>query len=367
MAAGGRPVRPLEALADIARRRHVDTLLIREPATLAWLLGCRYHVPQTLDAACFDVIVTGLPGDPAITVVSNTIEAPRLVDTEFPADPPITQLLTVPWWAARSEHFPAGPGVGTDRPWPDAVDVGTDLAAARRLLTADQAARLAEVCADAAAATGRVARDLTPGLSEYEVAGRLAAALLAAELDPAVLLVAADGRDRRHRHPLPTSRRGEASFLLVCCARRHGLIASVTRQVLFRDGGQDPAERSARYRALLEVERVFLDGSVPGARLGDVVAAGTAAYAANGFAPEEWTRHHQGGLSGWLPREFPAHSGSEVALSSDMVVAWNPSGDGCKVEDTCLVAPDGVRPLVFDPNWPAVDVGGRTRPDLLWL
>lgn len=50
-----------------------------------------------------------------------------------------------------------------------------------------------------------------------------------------------------------------------------------------------------------------------------------------------------------------------------MVVAWNPSGDGCKVEDTALVAAAGPELLVHDPDWPLVEVGGRFRPDLLWL
>jgi len=361
-------VRQLDRLGRIGHDRGLDTLLMRQPANLAWLLGCRYHVPNTLDTACFDVIAGGLrSGSPQLTLVTNAIEAPRLIETELPVDPPIADLRVLPWSADRSEHFPSGPGVGADRPWADTTDVSPDLAAARRVLTTEQSDRLSTVAAGAAAATGRVARSLTPGLTEYEVAGRLCAELLAAELEPVVCLVAADGRDRHHRHPLPTGRRGERSFLLVCCARRSGLIASVTRAVLFTAAGHDRAERSDRHRAILGVEQAMLDASVPGARLGDVVAQGAAAYPRQGFPAEEWTRHHQGGLTGWLPREFPAHPGSEEVLTPGMAVAWNPSGDGVKTEDTCLVTLNGVRPLATDPDWPTISVGGRARPDLLWL
>jgi antitoxin VapB len=360
----------LETLAAIGDRRGLDSLLIREPASIAWLLGCRYHVPNTLDAACFDVIVSGLrDGSPSLSVVSNAIEAPRLTETEFTAEgPPIAEHYVVSWWGDRSQHFPTGPGVGADRPWAGAeANVAGDLAAARRVLNAHQCQQLAELSATAGAVVGRVARRLTPGLSEYEVAGRLSAELLAAELEPVVLMVAADGRDRRHRHPLPTAVRGESSFLLVCCARRHGLIASVTRAVLFSGAGHDKVERAERYMALLRVEQTYLDASRPGARLGDIVSAGMAAYAVQGFDANEWTRHHQGGLSGWMPREFPAHAGSDDVLTEGHVVAWNPSGDGVKVEDTTLVTAEGVRPLVTDPEWPVVKVGGRRRPGLLWL
>ena len=359
----------LKTVAAIADRRGLDAILIREPANIAWLLGCRYHVPNTLDAACFDVVVAGLrDGSSTLSVVSNAIEAPRLAETEFSTEgPPIAEHHVVPWWGDRSQHFPTGPAVGADRPWPESTNIGADLAAARRVLNLPQAEELAEVSAAAGSAVGRVAHRLRPGLSEYEVAGRLSAELLAAGLEPVVLMVAADGRDRRHRHPLPTTRRGESSFLLVCCARRHGLIASVTRAVLFSGTGHDKVERTERYLALLRVEQTYLDASLPGTRLGDVVSAGIAAYAEQGFAADEWTRHHQGGLTGWMPREFPAHPGSDDILAAGHVVAWNPSGDGVKVEDTALVTADGVRPLVTDPDWPTVEVGGRSRPGLLWL
>ena len=359
----------LEALAAIGQRHGLDHLLIREPATIAWLLGCRYNVPNTLDAACFDVVVSGLrEAPPTLRVVSNAIEAPRLAETEFRADgPPIAEHHIVPWWGDRSQYFPTGPRVGADRPWPESTNVAADLAAARRILDAQQVEELAELSAAAGMAMGRVARRLTPGLSEYEVAGRISAELLAAELEPVVLMVAADGRDRRHRHPIPTARRGESSFLLVCCARRRGLIASVTRLVLFTAAGHDRGRRTDRYADLLRVEQAFLDESRPGARLGDIVRTGIAAYPEQGFDADEWTRHHQGGLSGWMPREFPAHPGSDDILAEGHVVAWNPSGDGLKVEDTALVTADGARPLVSDPDWPVVDVGGRQRPGLLWL
>jgi Xaa-Pro dipeptidase len=358
----------LQALGRIAERHGLHTLLIREPATIAWLLGCRYHVPNTLDAACFDVIVSNLDtNEPALSVVSNNIEAPRLRDTEFTAEtaPTINQQIAVAWWEDRSTRFPSGVGVGTDRPWADAKPVSADLAAARTVLTEQQEASLATIGADAAKATTRAARNLAPGMTEYEAAAALAAELLATQLEPVVLMVAADGRDRIHRHPLPTAMTANQSFLLVTCARRHGLIASVTRAVVFGSRTDDLSKRLERHSALLRVEQAFLDASVPGARLGDVVQAGVDAYALNGFAADEWTRHHQGGLTGVMPREFPAFTSSDLVLQASMAVAWNPSGDGCKVEDTSIVTAAGVRPVVSDAEWPQLEVGGRLRPGIL--
>lgn len=357
----------LARLAELAARRGVERIVLRDPAALTWLLGCRVNVPQTLDAACLDVVVH-LADGPGIEIVTNAIEAPRLRDTELAwldgSDAPGTSWSVVPWWEGRDAALPttSGASVGTDRPLAGALDLAADLRALRRTLTPHQAGQLRDVAADTAAAASEAALGLEPTTSEHAAAGLLAAALLRRGLDPVVLLVGGVDRLDAHRHPLPTAAALGRRGMLVACGRRHGLVASVTRIVSF---APLTAEEQDGYRRLLAVEQAFLDATRPGARLGDVVASGTAAYAAHGFDPDEWHRHHQGGLTGWQPREFPADPGSDVVLDAGQVVAWNPSGGGWKVEDTTLVTSSGCEPLVRDPAWPTLEVAGRPRPDVL--
>lgn len=348
------------ALASLARHHEVTTLVLRDPATLTWLLGARVNVPQTLDSACLDVVVDATGDGARITLVTNAIEAPRLRDSELAGLP--ADWAVVPWWQSRDSELPQGKTVGSDRPSGASHDLSAELAALRRGLTERQQGQLRVVCRDTAAAASAAAARLTPTMTEYAAAGLLASELLARELDPIVLMVGGDERIGPHRHPLPTAAALGSRGMLVACGRRHGLVASVTRIVSF-----DPLTVAQRdtYERLLRVEQVFLDASVVGARVGDVVAAGTAAYAEHGFAPDEWHHHHQGGFSGWQPREFPAHQGSDLLVPSGGVVAWNPSGDGWKVEDTALVLPSGPETLVHDDTWPTVDMGGRARPGVL--
>ncbi len=351
----------LAQIARVGQRSGVATMVIRDPATLGWLLEARVHVPQTLDTACLDVLVD--PDTRSMTIVTNVIEAPRLMDTEL-ADLP-AEWEVVPWWESRDERIARlldGGSVGSDRPVQGlpTTEIGGGLADLRRVLTLRQQHLLADVGRTAAAATTSAAQRISPSTTEYAAAAALAAELIERGLDPIVLFAAGDRRIGPHRHPLPTNRPLGVRAMLVCCARRHGLVASVTRIVCFGP----PAGRAA-YLDLLEVERVFLDRTLPGARLGDIVAAGTQAYADQGFSPDEWHRHHQGGLSGVLPREFPAALSSELKLKRGQVVAWNPSGHGWKVEDTGILGADGLRLLVDDGHWPTVAVGGRRRPDLL--
>ena len=349
----------LAALVAVARSRGLDALVLRDPANLTWLLGGRVNVPQTLDTACLDVVVD-CTTSPRITVVTNAIEAPRLRDTELAGLHATWDVVA--WWDGRDPRLPRGPTVGSDRPLGDAVPVATDLARLRRCLTDRQRRLLRGVCADTAAAATAAAARLTPTTTEYHAAGLLARELLDRELDPIVLLVGGASRLDAHRHPLPTGDPLGARGMLVACARRHGLVASVTRIVSFE--ALAPDQRDA-YERLLHVEGAFLDASRVGARLGDVVAAGTAAYASQGFDPNEWHRHHQGGFSGFQPREFPASPASDDVVTDGAVLAWNPSGAGWKVEDTTLVEAAGPETLVHDDVWPTVKVGDRLRPDVL--
>ncbi|TQM55213.1 M24 family metallopeptidase [Humibacillus xanthopallidus] len=354
----------LARLTDLARAHDLDTLVLREPAALTWLLGARVNVPQTLDAACLDVIVHVGASGTELTVVTNAIEAPRLLDTELAGLDAACDARweVVPWWESRDGRLPSGTRVGCDRALRGSVPVGPDLAALRRRLTPHQQGLLEEVCSDTAAAATAAALTLSPSTTGYAAAGALARELLERGLDPIVLLVGGADHLATHRHPLPLPETVGERAMLVACGRRHGLVASVTRIVSFTP--LDEQQRDG-YARLLRVERAFLDATRVGARLGDVVSEGCAAYGRHGFDPEEWHRHHQGGLSGFQPREFPAHAGSDHVLGDGAVVAWNPSAAGWKVEDTTLVLPEGARTLVTDEQWPSIDIGGRRRPDVL--
>ncbi len=151
--------------------------------------------------------------------------------------------------------------------------------------------------------------------------------------------------------------------MAVVCGRRDGLIVSLSRLRAFRAPSR--TER-ARYRALLEVEATLLAGTRAGRRIGDVAQAGRDAYGDNGFAPEEWRRHHQGGPCGYTLRDALATPADDAVVVAGQAFAWNPTCRGWKVEDT-VAARDGAPPEVLsaDPAWPTVQVGGVARPDLL--
>ena len=149
---------------------------------------------------------------------------------------------------------------------------------------------------------------------------------------------------------------------MVVCARRHGLIINVSRSVAFAP--PTAAEEDAQ-RRILGVEAAYFDALVPGTALATVFRAGCRAYGTHGFDPDEWRRHHQGGVAGYAGRDPRATDVTDDPIRTGQAFAWNPTGDGAKVEDTVLLTEHGLQVLTVDPAWPTVSYGGRRRPDVL--
>ena len=68
--------------------------------------------------------------------------------------------------------------------------------------------------------------------------------------------------------------------------------------------------------------------------------------------------HHQGGLTGYEPREFLAIPGSQEMVVEGQAFAWNPSIAGAKVEDTILVGAAGNEIITLTPSLPATTING---------
>jgi len=153
----------------------------------------------------------------------------------------------------------------------------------------------------------------------------------------------------------------------VVCARRGGLIASLTRIVC---AGAIPAELRRRTDAVARVNAALLAATRPGANGAELYLTAARAYAAQGFAGEE-RLHHQGGAAGYRTRDWVAHPASAEVVQTDQAFAWNPSITGTKAEETCIASADGVEVISASPGWPQVAVGFDGReflsPDVLSL
>mgnify|MGYP006278381761 CR=1 FL=1 len=347
----------------------LDGVLLRRRCNFSWYTcGGHNHVAGACDAGNSYVFVDRLGG----TVLANNVEAARLAGEEL-ADADLA-FETFDYYhpAGRAEVFERVLGrarVAADAPVPgrDLPRLDADFDRLRWSLTPWEVERYRGTCSDSVAAMESAARAAVPGMTEHELAGEAGRRLLAAGCTPWLLLVGADDRIARYRHPLPTGRRAERSFMLVTCAERDGLIAAVTRLGHF---GPVPEELAARHRAAATVNAALLAALRPGVTLGTLFAEAQEAFAEVGH-PDEWRELHVGGSCGYLPRERKAATGDSTQALENQAFAWNPSLAGSKCEDTVLCGADGWRALSAATDWPEVEVAWRgescRRPGILSL
>ena len=332
----------------------LEAVVLRKGANVAWITGGRAHIPTTLELSCMDVVVY----PDRIVVVTNKIEAGRLKDEELSGD---EELIIVNWFEGRDAHLPKGSKIGVDGADSERTNIQGDIENLRRNLNEFEVARLKEIGRDATEALEEAMLDIDNDESEVEVAGEIAEELWERNLEPVVLLIAGEDRIKKYRHPLPTTAKVGNLVMGVICARRKGLIASVTRLVHF---GELTTELKDNYSRLLSVEAAFLDGTKPGATLAEAFKGGQVEYLKQGFDRDEWTNHHQGGPTGYLPRDFTAHEKTNQLIEVRNAIAWNPSAAGLKVEDTLVVTESGFEFVTGSSEWPSLEIAGRRRPDL---
>ena len=343
-----------ERVLELLRRTGHERLVLTSVGALAWYLdGARPAVRLSAERGVVAVVVDAA-GD---TLVVPNNEVDRFAAEELPSG---VDVRVTDWWAPLlgPELAAGSPGVLVEDD-PAAAD---GLRAARATLLPAETERYRRLGRDAAEALTATALLLHPRMTEREAAARLGGELIARGADPVVVLVAGEGR-LPFRHALPTGGHLGARVMLVVCARRHGLIANATRWISFAPLGDADRDAGARIRS---VETAFFSATVPGRALGDVFTAGVSAYADAGFAADEWTRHHQGGPTGYWGRDPVATPDTTVPVVAGQAFAWNPSAPGVKTEDTVLLAAGGLEVLTADAVWPTTrDELGLRRPDVL--
>ncbi|HOS94181.1 MAG TPA: M24 family metallopeptidase [Armatimonadota bacterium] len=344
--------------------QRLAALVLQSPPNVAWITGgADIHIQMAAESGAATVLVTP---DRQCVVCSN-IERPRLLAEELAGDE--FELVDFAWHEADvssvlRDLVPGG-RVASDSGIMGSLQIPGQVHRLQAPLLPEELARYRALGGASGRALGEAMHAVEPGMSEHDVAARIAERALAAGVLPSLVLVAADERIWRYRHPIPTAARVTRHVMGVLVGRRWGLHSSQTRVVHF---GAVPADLARRHAACVRVDAAMILSTVPGAPVAGIIRAALQAYSDAGF-PDEWRLHHQGGATGYAARTYKGTpSSSEVVLENEGF-AWNPSITGAKSEDTVLAQPGGPEVLSESPGWPMAPVewGGRSivRPDIL--
>jgi Xaa-Pro aminopeptidase len=367
-----------EAAEKLARvrgflaERDLDGVLFTDQRRVSWVTG---GLENTIVRGGTTFVWALVTADGAFLLTTN-IEGPRVLAEEDPEaigfevvmfpweTEALEQLVTERVDPARLANDGAGPG----------TPMLSELQELRLALAPAEQDRLRGLAADASAALEGAMRRMRYGMTERELAADIAAGLERTGTVACVLLVGSDERRQRFRHPTVSGKTIVRDALAVIVAVRGGLNVACTRTASI--GPPDPA-LAERHLAASAVEAAEICATQPGATYGEALQAGIDAYDRLGY-PEEWRHHYQGGPIGYDTREFGptplsvpnAFTAHAVAL--DHAVAWNPTVQGAKSEDTFIVGPDGPELVTNVSDWPmeTVDAGGGRsleRPAILEL
>jgi antitoxin VapB len=354
----------IERVLAMLNEENLGGVLLNSQHNFSWLTaGGTNGVDLSSQAGVASLLVRN---DGKCFLLANRIEMPRMLAEEIPVDD--FEPIEFVW-----EEEQAQPSFLADRALAllnDGAALGTDLplsanfrtvegalARCRYQLTEAEIERYRLLGSDAGIAIGNLVRTLTPGQTEQEVARLAIAALAARGAHSVVTLVAADERLQNFRHPVPTKSKWGKVVMVVVCARRDGLIASLTRIVCV---GTVPDELKRRTLAAARVNAELLSGTRPQATGAELYRLAARAYMEAGYEGEEQL-HHQGGACGYCPRDWVAHPSCAEKVQVNQAFAWNPSITGTKVEETCIAFADGVEAITSIPDWPqiSVQVNGR--------
>jgi antitoxin VapB len=337
-----------ERLVEWLRGQKLAGVLLRRNENIAWLTGGAVEevVCTAVETAVVSVLVTAAGGRYYLTTEN---EAPRAHDEEFGALD--FEPVLFPWYAddtvAAAARLAGGP-LGSDTP-----SAGLKLVSLyplRASLSETEIARYRWLGAETVAATVEALNQVEPGLSEYDLEAITAAGLLRRGILPSVALYAVDERIMKYKHAVPRGRRLKQYGMINLCARKWGLVISITRFVHF---GELPGELAARFKSAAQVNAALLDASRVGATSTELFRVAQAAYAAEGYPGEE-NFHHQGGPAGYGEREWVATPNGTETVVNNQAFAWNPSIRGGKTEDTVILRDGKIEWLTATPELPVI-------------
>lgn len=339
-----------QRLQEFLSAQGLDALLVSRLENIAWatagLVDVRVGVPRETGAT--SLLFTR---DGAYYLTTNN-EAPRLAKEEFALldYEPLVDL----WYAANSADLVrrvVGSGkVGADHP--GAAFPHTSISALRQKLTKLELVRYRQLGENVATVVTEAIAEVKPGMSERKMQALVASGLLERGILPSVLLTATDDRIRNYRHAVPRGARLKHFGMLNLCARRWGLCVSMTRFVHF---GPMPTELAEKFSAVARVNAKLHNATREGSTAEDLFFVAQEAYAAEGYTGEE-KMHHQGGATGYWEREWIARPGGAECVQAIQSMAWNPSIQGAKIEDTVLLWDGKLETITRTPALPSIGI-----------
>lgn len=349
-------------LQRVIRDENLGGILLNAQHNFAWLTCGRSNGIDVTRENGSSYLFVGRNGKRYL--IANNIEMPRLLDEEISADD--FEPVQVSWQAEkdgrtvleRARSLTTAAKIASDIPLFAGVKaIEPAIASCRYELTPPEIERYRELGRDAGETLGNVISKIGPGQTENEIAGMVRSELSTHSIFSVVTFVGADERIAEYRHPVPTDNKWTDTLLIAVCARRHGLIASLSRIVCV---GEIPPELRRRTEAAAAINAAVYEATSVAISGAEIYRVAADAYAKEGFA-DEIDKHHQGGATGYRTRDWVVHPTQTEIVRRDQAFAWNPSITGTKCEETAILTDDGLEVITATDGFPVISASRSGR------
>ncbi|OGF48655.1 MAG: hypothetical protein A2044_02400, partial [Candidatus Firestonebacteria bacterium GWA2_43_8] len=271
-------------LYKFMKKNKIDTLLISNLNNFAWLTGggdSQVRLTQ-MSGVCTAVFTGGKK-----YIVTSNIEGVRIVDEEVKGLGYTLEAHN--WWEAPKKEDIIKALIGTGSAASDDGIYNTrkidgDLMQLRMVLSNEEVRKYKWLGKKAGKAMSRVCKKIKKGSKEDDVSAALAKELFKEGIQPSVLLMAQEDRVMKYRHPVSTQTTINKYIMVVLCAKKWGLVVSLTRIVHF---GAVPAELAKKHAAVIKVDATLNLCTKAGLTIGEVFRRAQAVYKETGFE-KEW-------------------------------------------------------------------------------
>jgi Xaa-Pro aminopeptidase len=351
-------------LREWMARAGLDAIILNRQDQFAWITaGGDNRVVVTSETGFAYLVIT-----PAKKwLVAYTIDANRFMEEQVSGLG--YELISMFWHEGstqeRAMSLVKGLRVGSDTPIPGARMLGAELTALHYPLTDLDLRRIRWVARTSHQLLTGLAHEIEPGMTEIDIAARIAEVYTRSGFTVDVMIVGADERVFRYRHPLPTGAALKRYALLHPGARRWGLHANLTRLVHF--GPPSQAVRRA-VDGVLAIEGQILRRLEPGLAFADLLVEQKRWYAQAGFA-DEWNYHFQGGITGYILADPTVSLNPAAQVLTGQAFDYFVTITGAKTENLAVLTPAGIELLSVGGEWPSrvihTERGDIHVPDLL--
>jgi Xaa-Pro aminopeptidase len=346
----------VEKVVEWVQKNELDGVFLSRRDNYTWVTGGqRNQVVQNQEIGVATLLITPKEN----ILFADVSDAERISMEEI--NIPVT-LESRPWYEPLEsvlKHYIGGKKFVSDSGIVGTENVQDALINLRLTLDPSEEEAYRILGKECALIVEEVCKRVQPGWTEMKAAHLLQTKCIEAGISPDCVLAGSDERIEQFRHPMPTDKKINKSFMLVLGGERHGLNISLTRMVYFEDPSD---EFRKKYASAQKIFAKMQEMTTDSMKYCDFFQKLNILYTQAGYS-DEWQKHHQGGPTGYACRERIVTPYTEGYISFDQAFAWNPTITGAKCEETTLLTRKGIEVLTRTENWPVTKF--QTRNGIL--